>query len=362
MVVTKLPPAKVVRAIETARYRIGQLHRRMLPAPAVMMELLTGGWCVQAITAAVDLGIADVLAKGPLTAGELAAAVDADADTVSRLLRALISRGIFRQRRDGRYDLTSLASTLRSDADVSCAATAQLMGLSDHVEMWSHLTDAIRTGEAVIPKLRGKSGFELLADEPVIAEIFNRAMTSMSEFAVASVTAVYDFSRYGTIIDVGGGHGRLLAAILAATPQARGILFDLPEVVAGAPPVLAEHHVGDRVDVLGGSFFDMVPEGGDAYVLKNVIHDWPDEDPLKILSNVRTAAGAGKHVLLVEFVIPRHGREFMGKWMDLQMLVCAAGRERTADEYGRLLEHAGFRLTRVVETASPFSVVEAIAI
>ena len=341
MVVSKLPPAKVVRAIETARYRIGQLHRRMLPGPAVMMEMITGAWCAQAITAAADLGLADALAKRPLTAQELAAAIDADADTVSRLLRALISRGVFRQRRDGRYDLTPLP---------------------DHREMWSHLTEAIRTGEAVIPKLRGVSGFELLADDPVLAEIFNRAMTSMSELAVASVIAAYDFGRYASIVDVGGGHGRLLASILAATPQARGILFDLPEVVAGAPAVIAEHHVADRVSVLGGSFFDVVPEGGDAYVLKNVIHDWAEDDPLKILSNVRTAAGVGKHVLLVECVIPRHGREFLGKWMDLEMLVCAAGRERTADEYGRLLERAGFRLTRVVETASPFSVVEAIAI
>ena len=362
MVMSKLPPARVVRAIETARYRIGQLHRRMLPGPAVMMEMITAGWCAQAITTAADLGIADALAKGPLTAQELAAAIDADADTVRRLLRALISRGIFRQRRDGRYDLTPLANTLRSNAEVSLAGMAQLVGYPDHCEMWSHLTDAIRTGEAIIPKLRGASGFELLADEPVLAEIFNRAMTSMSELAVASVTAAYDFSRYGTILDVGGGHGRLLAAILAATPQARGILFDLPDVAAGAPALLDEHHVADRVRVLGGSFFDVVPEGGDVYVLKNVIHDWPDEDPLKILSNVRTAAGIGKHVLLVEFVIPHHGREFLGKWIDLEMLVCAAGRERTADEYGQLLGRAGFRLTRVVETASPFSVVEAIAI
>jgi hypothetical protein len=362
MVVSKLPPARVVRAIETARYRVGQLHRRMLPSPAVMMEMITNGWSAQAISAAADLGIADALAEGPLTVHELAAAIDADADTVSRLLRALISRGIFRQRRDGRYDLTPLANTLRSDAEVSLAGMARFMGLPEHRECWSHLTDAIRTGEAVIPKLRGRSGFELLADDPVLAEIFNHAMTSISELAVASVTAAYDFSRYATIVDVGGGHGRLLAAILAATPQARGILFDLPEVAPGAAAVLAEHHVADRVSVVEGSFFDAVPYGGDVYVLKNVIHDWPDDDPVKILGNVRTAAGAGKHVLLVEFVIPRHGREFVGNWMDLGMLVCAAGRERTADEYGQLLRRTGFRMTRVVETASPFSVVEAIAI
>ncbi|MGA7053537.1 MAG: methyltransferase [Mycobacterium sp.] len=362
MVVSKLPPAKVVRAIETARYRVGQLHRRMLPGPAVMMEMITSGWSAQAITAAADLGIADALANGPLTAQELAAAVDADVDALSRLLRALISRGVFRQRRDGRYDLTSLADTLRSDAEVSLAAMAQFVGLPEHLECLGQLTDAIRTGEAVIPKLFGKSGLELAADEPVLAEFFNRAMTSMSELAVASVTAAYDFSRYATVVDVGGGHGRLLAAILAAAPQARGILFDLPDVVPGASAVLAKHHVADRVSVVGGSFFDGVPYGGDAYVLKNVIHDWPDEDPVKILGNVRTAAGAGKHVLLVEFVIPRHGREFVGKWTDLEMLLAAAGRERTAHEYGGLLGRAGFRLTRVVETASPFSVVEAIAI
>ncbi len=327
-----------------------------------MMEMITDAWAAQAITAAADLGIADALAKGPLTAQELAAAIDADPDTVSRLLRALISRGVFRQRRDGRYDLTPLADTLRSDAEVSLAGLARFVGSPEHREHWSHLTDAIRTGEAVIPKLRGKPAFEFLADEPELAEIFNNAMTSGSELAIASVTAGYDFSRFATIVDVGGGHGRLLAAILDATPQAHGILFDLPQVVAGAPAVLAEHHVADRVRVVEGSFFDAVPDGGDAYVLKNVIHDWPDDDAVKILGNVRAAAGAGKHVLLVEFVIPRHDREFVGKWADLEMLLAAAARERTADEYGRLLGRAGFRVTRVVETASPFSVVEATAI
>ena len=178
---SKLPPAKVVRVVEAARYRIGQLHRRMLPSPAVMMELLANAWVAQAITAAADLGIADALANGPLTAQEFASAIDADADAVSRLLRALISRGIFRQRRDGRYDLTPLADTLRSDAEVSLAAMARFMGLPDHREMWSHLTDAIRTGEAAIPKLRGKSGFELLADDPALSEVFNQAMTSISD-------------------------------------------------------------------------------------------------------------------------------------------------------------------------------------
>jgi O-methyltransferase domain/Dimerisation domain len=362
MISSKLPPAQVVRAIELVRHQIGRLHRLMVPAPMAMMEMITGAWVAQAITAAADLGIADALANGPLSADELASAVNADPDTISRLFRALITRGIFRRRRDGCYDLTPLADTLRSDADVSLRAFARFVGSPQHREHWSHLTDAIRTGRAVIPALRGKPAFEYLADEPELAEIFNDAMTSSSELAIASVIAGYDFSPYATIVDVGGGHGRMLAAILDATPHSRGILFDLPHVVAGAPAVLEEHHVADRVRIVEGSFFDAVPDGGDAYVIKNVIHDWPDDEAVQILGNVRKAAAAGKYVLLVELVIPEHNRDFLGKWLDLEMLIGAAARERTAAEYERLLKRAGFRMTRVVETASPFNVVEATAI
>jgi hypothetical protein len=362
MASTKVPPAKVARLAERARHHLNRLHQRMVPPHAAMMDLIMGAWTAQAITVAADLGVADALAKRPLSAGELAAAVDADPDALSRLLRALISRGIFRQHCDGRYELTPLADTLRSNADVSIAGLARWLGSPEHREHWSHFADAVRTGRAVIPELRGKPAFEYLADEPQLAEIFNRAMTSVSELAIAPVIGAYDFSPYPTIIDVGGGHGRLLAAILAATPAVRGVLFDLPQVVAGAPTLLREHHAQDRVRIVEGSFFERVPENGDAYVLKNVIHDWPDDDAVHILRNVRAAADAGKRVLLVEFVIPNHDREFLGKWLDLEMLIGAAARERTATEYGRLLNRAGFQMTRVVETASPFSIVEAAAI
>jgi DNA-binding transcriptional ArsR family regulator len=350
------------RAAEIVRHHVGQLHRRMVPPPAAMAEIILGAWVAQAITATVDLGIADALAGGPLSAEDLAAAVGADADALSRLLRALISRGIFRRRRDGRYELTPLADTLRSDAEVSVGALALFVGAPQHREHWSHLADAIRTGRAVIPELRGKPIFDYLADEPELAEIFNRAMTSGSETAIAAVTAAYDFSRYRTIVDVGGGHGRLLAAMLNASPGARGVLFDLPQVVAGAPAIFSEHHVEGRVRIAEGSFFDAVTDGGDAYVLKSVIHDWPDDDAVRILRNVRSAVKEGKNALLVENVIPRHNREFQGNWSDLEMLLVAGARERTAAEYQRLLARADFRLTRVVPTASPFSVVEAVAI
>jgi hypothetical protein len=324
-----------------------------------MLELILAAWMAQAITVAADLRIADTLAKEPLRIDQLAARVGADPDALSRLLRALMSRGIFRQLRDGSYDLTPLAKTLLSEAPGSMAGAARYLHSRQHREHWSLLVDAVRTGEAVIPKLRGKGAFEYLSEEPELSEIFNQAMTNISELALAPVVAGYDFSAYRIIVDVGGGHGRLLAAILAATPAARGVLFDQPQVVAGAEPLLRKHDVADRVLVAGGSFFDSVPAGGDAYVLKNVIHDWADDRAVQILRNVRAAATTGTTVLLVEFVMPDHDREFPGKLVDLEMLVSLAARERTASEYRRLLEQAGFRMTRVVQTAGPFSLVEA---
>jgi C-methyltransferase len=171
--------------------------------------------------------------------------------------------------------------------------------------------------------------------------------------------AGYDFSAYPTLVDVGGGHGPLLATILTAAPASRGVLYDLHRVVADAPNLLRKNDVADRVRIEEGSFFDSVPGGGDAYVLKNIIHDWPDETAVGILRNVRAAAGPRTTVLLIELVIPEHDRDFPGKWVDLEMLLNLGARERTAAEYRDLLSQAGFQMTRVVQTASPLSVVEA---
>jgi hypothetical protein len=241
------------------------------------------------------------------------------------------------------------------------AALARLLGSPQDREHWSHCIDAVRTGESVIPKLRGIDGFDWVASQPELSEVFDQAMTNFSELAVDAVTAAYDFTSYRTIVDVAGGHGRLLAGILAATPTATGVLFDLPQVVAGAEPLLRKHRVAERVRIREGSFFDAVPEGGDLYVLKNIIHDWPDDKAQQILKTLRAATRTGTTVLLVECVIPPHDRDFFAKWMDLAMLVANAGRERTRDEYRNLLQQADFHMTRIVSTPSPFSIVEATA-
>jgi hypothetical protein len=327
-----------------------------------MLDKVAGAWVAQGIAVVAELKVADTLAAGPLPIDELARRVGANPDSLARLLRALISEGIFTQRGDGRYALNALAETLRSDAPISMSGWARWLGAPEHREHWSHLIDVIRTGEPVPPKLRGMGAFEYIAEHPELGAIFNDAMTSISETAADAVVAAYDFAPFRTIVDVGGGHGRLVAAIVAATPGLQGVLYDLPHVVEGAPDLLKRFGVVDRVRTVDGSFFDDVPEGGDAYIAKNVIHDWADAEAVAILSNVRKAVEPGTTLLLAEFVIPDHNREFIGKWADIEMMVQAGARERTAAEYRKLYEQADFQMTRVVATAGPISLVEGKAV
>ena len=354
-----VPPVPLVRLTERLRHRLYRIHQRLAPAPVVMLDLILAGWMSQAIEAAAELGIADALAAGPLTGGELARRVGADPDAMNRLMRALISRGVFRQRRDGTYALNALADTLRADAPVSMAGAAMFYGSPQHREHWSMLAESVRTGKATIPALRGKGFFDYLTDDAQLAALFNAAMTSISEMAEQTIVAAYDFTPCRMIVDVGGGHGRLLAAILSAAPTARGVLYDLPDVVSAAPAQLHKLGVAGRVRIEAGSFFEDIPAGGDTYVLKHIIHDWPDDEAVVILRKLRAACNATATVLLVELVIPEHDRDFIGKWADLEMLQGVNGRERTAAQYRTLLERSGFKMTRVVPTASPFSLVEA---
>jgi len=331
--------------------------RQAAPPAEVMQELILAAWISQGITAVADLGVADALAGGPLSINELAGKVGAEPDALGRLLRALISKGIFARRDDGRYELSPLADLLRSDVPVSMAPMARFIGARQHREHWSLLTEAIKTGTTVVPALRGESFFDYLGDEPEFGQIFNDAMTGQSGLSVGPVVDAYDFTRFGTIVDVAGGHGRLLAAILASAPDAQGVLYDLPEVIAGAPALLRESRVAQRVQLAEGSFFDGVPAGGDAYVLKHIIHDWDDDASARILRNVRSAA-AGTALLLVETVIPEDDSGSIAKWTDMEMLIINNGRERTADEYRRLFDEAGFQMIGVVDTASRFSIIE----
>ncbi|QIS18629.1 methyltransferase [Nocardia terpenica] len=351
---SKLPPLPMIRAVELVRYGLAEAYRRLAPGPLALMELLAAGWLTQAIHAAAALGVADALAERPRDATDLARAVGADVDALTRLLRLLTSYGIFTRRRDGTYALTSAGRALCRDSPTSLRDAALFFGSGPHRRHWTHIVDAVRTGQPVGQALDGMGFFDYLRTDRELGDLFDRAMTSIGTLTAESLFAAYDFTRFGTVVDVGGGRGALLTDILARAPRSRGILFDLPEVVAEADP-----HRSDRIELRGGSFFDAVPAGGDAYILKHVVHDWPDASAERILRTVRAAMTADARLILVEIVLPEDNRPHPGKYIDLEMLVNSGGRERTEADYRSLLARAGLAVTRVVPTASPESVLEA---
>lgn len=355
----KAPPQRVVRILDRVRAGLLNLHRSSAPGNIALLEMATGAWTTAALYTAAKLGIPDQLAAGPAHSRDVAARIGADADAVHRLMRALASRGVLVQRRDGRFTLTGVGEALRSDSEGSLRDLVLFIGHPLRWEDWGNLEHSVRTGQTATEKLRGMPIWDFLATDPEFAELFNRAMTASSGLTDEAALRGYDFTGARLIVDVGGGHGALLATMLRGAPQARGVLFDQPSVVEHAGPTLQAAGVADRVRVAGGSFLESVPDGGDVYVMKNIIHDWADEDAVRILRNVRTAMADDGKLLLLEMVLPERANSFIGLMLDLEMLVAAGGKERTRAEYANLLSRSGFRLSRVIDTVTPLSFVEA---
>ncbi|MFI6867497.1 methyltransferase [Nocardia sp. NPDC050406] len=350
-----VPPPPLVRAIGLLRDGLAALHRRLVPGHLALLELQMTGYLSQSITAAAELGIADALVDGPKRPAELARALGVDEDGLRRLMRLLLSFDIFTQRRDGSYALNGISRALCSDSPVTLRDLFLFFGSEYHRNHWTHLADAVRTGTSVGPALDGADFFAYAAEHREIGELFDRAMSSVTTLTTEPLLAAYDFGRFGTLVDVGGGHGSLLTEILRRSASTRGILFDLPEVVERLP----ELGPRDRLTVASGSFFDAVPEGGDAYLLKHIVHDWSDAEAERLLRTVRAAMGPEAVVLVIDIVLPEHRRPHAGKFIDLEMLVNASGRERTAEQFRDLLSRSGFTLDRVIGTAAPDSILEA---
>lgn len=330
------------------------------PPEAALMQMILGSLVSQAVYVAAKLSVADLLADGPRTADELAEATGAHAPSLYRVMRALASCGVFAERADGRFELTPAAELLRSDARNSLRDSAVFMGEEWHWRVWGHTLHSVMTGGPAWEHTHGAEVFPYFAANPGPAAIFDRAMTSMSHAAAEAVVEAYDFSGVEKVVDVAGGHGRLLTGILRSSPETRGVLFDLPHVIKGAHSVLEKEGVSGRVELVTGDFFESVPEGADAYVMKHIIHDWDDERALTILKNIARAMRADGRVLLVEMVVAPGNEPHPGKILDLEMLVSPGGKERTEAEYAALFRGAGLRLARVVPTKSPFSVIEAV--
>ena len=331
-----------------------------VPPTVALIQKLTSSFVAQAISVVAKLGTADALADGPQGVDALAAAANAHAPSLYRVLRALASVGVFAEDADGRFCLTPLAEPLRSDAPGSVRAFAIMLGEEWSWRPWGRLLDSVRTGHAAFEHTYGTGIFAYLAEQPEASAIFDAAMTGRTGPDDDAVVAASDFSAFRTVVDVGGGRGSLLASILRAHPDVRGILFDQAHVIAGARQYLNAAGLGERCETVAGDFFDSVVAGGDAYVLKQVIHDWDDERARRILEQCRRAMPATGRLLVVERVIPPGNDPSFGKLTDLAMLVWTGGKERTEADYRALLAAAGFALTRVVPTPSPLSVVEAV--
>ena len=352
----------VVRVIDRMRSGLQRLHRSTAPASVALLEMTTGAWTTQTLYVAARLKIADQLADGPARAQDIASRVGADPDALYRLMRALASKGLLRHRRNDSFSLTKVGEALRSDVAGSMRDMVLFIGHQARWEDWGSLLHSVQTGEPAVLKLRGMPYWDYLETDPDLAQVFNNAMTATSGMTNEIALSAYDFTGFKLIVDVGGGHGLLLSTILHRAPDARGLLYDLPAVVAGADPVLQAAGVADRCTAEGGSFLEQVPGGGDAYVMKNIIHDWDDESSLTILRNIRTAIAPGGKLLLFEMVLPERATSFLGFQLDLEMLVTVGGRERTRADYKKLFGQTGFRLDRVIDTVTPISIVEATAV
>ncbi|MEN3285465.1 MAG: hypothetical protein V7607_6605 [Solirubrobacteraceae bacterium] len=324
-----------------------------------LRRLVNGYQVTQAIHVAATLGIADLLRDGPRTSAELAARTDAHAPSLHRVLRALAAVGVLHEEDDGRFALTDVGDCLRSDALEPVGGWAAYVGLPSHFSAWANLLHSVRTGENAFGSVHGISVWEYRARHPEDGVIFDWAMTDITQRANRHLLEAYDFGRFDAVVDVGGGHGALVAALLGMYPHMRGVVFDQPHVVAGAPAVLEAAGVADRCEVVGGSFFDVVPEGADAYVLKAILHDWEDEDATRILRSCRDAIQADGAVLVVERELGLPNENPDAKLSDLNMMVGPGGRERTREEFADLLAAGGFALQRTVETAIGLSVFEA---
>ncbi|MFZ0962981.1 MAG: methyltransferase [Terriglobia bacterium] len=315
--------------------------------PTNPMEYLWPGIiAAQAIHVAAKLGIPDLLASGPKTIAELASESRAHPATLDRLLRALSTLEMFALTPDGRFRNTPLTELLRADHPQSQRAAALFLPAGFLWRPLGKMEESVRTGEPAFQRIFGQRFFEYLATHPDDATVFNAVMTQGVAWTTPALLAAYDFSRFDRLVDVGGGEGALLRDILLATPRLRGVLFDLPQVVSRAPEVLTGD-IAARCQIVGGDFFHFVPEGADAYLLKGVIHDWPDEDAARILRNTRHAIRPGGTLLLVEGVVDSNARPV--GLMALLMLVFG-GRERTEGDFRSLLAASGFALTRIIPT------------
>jgi len=331
--------------------------QQQLPPQAAIMHVVAGYWLSRAVYLAARLKLADAVGERA-TLAALAAATATRPEALRRLMRALTSHGYFREAEDGAFVHTPLSEALRSGGPGSMRAIAEAELGHDHYEAWGRVESCLFEPGTAFERVYGMPIWRYYADHPQTQALFGEAMSNLTAIANAGVLASYRFASFKTAVDVGGGHGSFLAAVLDAHPDARGVLFDVAEVVdnAGKDAFVAGRR--DRIRTASGDFFREVPGGADLYLLKFILHDWDDARAAAILANIRKAIAPTGRLIVVEIVLPPGNEPHVGPLIDLNMMVMTGGIERTEAQYGELLARAGFRLERVVATRSPFSVIE----
>ena len=324
-----------------------------------LLNLISGYWVTQAIYVAAELGIADLVGKKARSVDDLAQQTQSHAPSLYRVLRALASVGIFAETAPCSFVQTPMGALLRSGMPGNLAAFSRMQGDHWHWDAWGAIVDSVRSGKSAMSLRHNKANcFDYLATNQASAALFNTAMGSYASQANAAVVDAYNFSGAKVIVDVGGGEGTLLSMILDGAPQARGVVLDRAEVLAGAMALFQQYGVADRCRTIAGDFFHNVPEGGDIYVLSSVLHDWNDDQATAILRNIGAAMMPNARLLIVEHVVPDGNESHPGKFIDLEMMLITGGKERTAREYQSLLTKAGFDIQQLIPTAVSATVIE----
>jgi hypothetical protein len=335
-----------------------QAPQPAMAAATTLRQLIMGFRITQLIHVAAKLGLADHLQQGPQTAQALAQVVGAEPQALYRLLRALASLGIFTETAEGTFALTPLAELLQSEVPGSMRGLAVLYGEEWLWQVYGQMLYSVQTGQPAFEHVHGQPLFDYLHNNPTAGAAFHGGMSGYSAQEAAAILAVYDFSDVTTVVDVGGGHGTFVMALLRAYPHLSGIVFDLAPVVAGAQQQLTEAGLAARTTCVAGDFFTTLPSGGDLYFLKSVIHNWDDTAAVAILRTCRQAMTEHTRLLLAERVVPLGDTPAEAKLFDINMLVVLGGQERTEAEYHALFQAAGFTLTRIIPTQSPLSLIE----
>jgi predicted transcriptional regulator len=353
-----LPPVWLVKSLNLFRNALLTLNRRMFPGNVVLYEQFQYFWMLPSLYIAAKLDVAGFLQNCPETVENIAKHTGTNVDALRRILRALASQGIFKETKDGRFRMTRMSEGLLDKPGSLRYAILHHLGPVNW-NLMSNLMYAVKSGDDPFTNKYGVPIYEYLQNHPEEFAVFDKSMSNLSDLGLAPILNGYDFSRFKTIVDLGGGEGFLLARIMNQCPASKGVLFDLPEAVVKAPAMLASNNALAQVEIVTGNLFSEIPAEGDLYILKNVVHNWSDDAFIRMFKNLRTYIKSGARILIIEMIVAKFNSPSLPLLLDIQMLACMqGGRERSRAEFEHICNLAGFRVSRVVETIAPLSLIE----